>query len=87
MNDTSTLQIVDNEGERVVVLLDVYDVSELEDLFSREDESVMDILFDQPFFAMTVEDYEGDVGSLEGADVVEMTYEEWMCDNRQWANE
>ena len=80
------MKILDREAEVVVNLIDVENVDQLNDLFSKEDENVMSVLFDQPFFAMTIKDYVRATKSIVMyREKKELTYEDWMSDNREFA--
>ena len=83
------IKVTDNEGELLVILTDVLDKSDLRDRFDKEDQDIMDVLFDTPFFGDVVGS-ESDYGQKEsdfvGCEVVTLTYEEWMSGCREWAD-
>ena len=84
------MRILDNEGELVVELTDVVNKADLDARLEKEDQQLMDVLYDTPFFADPVgpeSQYDNTEESCEGMDCVTMTYEEWMSGCREWASE
>jgi hypothetical protein len=82
------MKILDNEGELIVNLTDVKDEQHLQSLLDQEDTELTEVMYDTPFFAMSLEtykeNYEEDLSDLEEKIC---TYEEWMSEVRQWAQE
>jgi hypothetical protein len=60
----------------------------LQSLLDQEDTELTEVMYDTPFFAMSLEtykeNYEEDLSDLEEK---VCTYEEWMSEVRQWARE
>jgi hypothetical protein len=83
------MKILDNEGEVIINLTDVKDEAQLQSLFSKEDQTLTEIMFDTPFFGMSLEEYKQnyDTSDDDFEDMEERvcTYEEWMQDCREWA--
>jgi hypothetical protein len=82
------MRILDNEGELIVNLTNVKDEQHLQSLLDQEDTELTEVMYDTPFFAMSLEtykeNYEEDLSDLEEK---VCTYEEWMSEVRQWARE
>ena len=82
------MKILDNEGELIVNLTDVKDEQHLQSLLDQEDTELTEVMYDIPFFAMSLEQYEEDHGKYETVqDERVCTYEEWMSEVREWARE
>jgi len=82
------MKILDNEGEQIVNLTDVKDEQHLQSLLDQEDTELTEVMYDTPFFAMSLEQYEEDHGEYETVqDERVCTYEEWMSEVREWARE
>ena len=82
------MKILDNEGELIVNLTDVKDEQHLQSLLDQEDTELTEVMYDIPFFAMSLEQYEEDHGEYETVqDERVCTYEEWMSEVREWARE
>jgi len=83
------MQILDNEGELIVNLTDVKDEQHLQTLLDKEDTELTEVMFDTPFFAMSLKEYKEQYG--EEFETVQdeqvSTYEEWMSEVREWAKE
>ena len=81
------MKILDNEGELIVNLTDVKDEAHLQNLFAKEDEALTEVMFDTPFFGMSLKEYEDAYGAGQCDDMEEKvcTYEEWMTECREWA--
>ena len=79
--------ILDNEAETIINLTDVKNEDHLQTLFAQEDEGLTDVLFDTPFFGMSLKDYEDNYGSgdFEGMEERTCTYKEWMTECLKWA--
>ena len=82
------MKILDNEGELIVNLTDVKDEQHLQSLLDQEDAQLTEVMYDTPFFAMSLEQYEEDHGKYETVEDERVcTYEEWMSEVREWARE
>lgn len=83
------MKILDNEAETIINLTDVKDEDHLQLLFAQEDEGLTDVLFDTPFFGMSLRDYQNHYGldDFEGLEEKTCTYKEWMTECLQWAQE
>lgn len=81
------MKILDNEAETIVNLTDVKDEQHLQTLLDKEDAELTEVMFDTPFFAMSLKEYEEQYGEeFETAqDELVCTYEEWMSEVREWA--
>ena len=80
------MKILDNEAETIVNLTDVKDEQHLQTLLDKEDTELTDVMFDTPFFAMSLQNWESDYGMFETVqDERVCTYEEWMSEVREWA--
>jgi hypothetical protein len=81
------MKILDNEGELIVNLTDVKDEQHLQTLLDKEDNELTEVMFDTPFFAMSLKEYKEQYG--EEFETVQdeqvCTYEEWMSEVREWA--
>jgi len=83
------MKILDNEGELIVNLTDVKDEQHLQSLLDQEDTELTEVMYDTPYFAMSLKEYKEHYG--EEFETVQdervCTYEEWMSEVRQWARE
>ena len=80
------MKILDNEGELIVNLTDVKDEQHLQSLLDQEDTELTEVMYDTPFFAMSLETYKDERGDdCEGCEERVCTYEEWMSEVREWA--
>ena len=81
------MKILDQEGEIIVNLTDVKNEEELQSLLNNEDPNLTDIMFDSPLFAVSLKEYEEAYGEgdFEGMEEKTCTYEEWMQDWRECA--
>jgi hypothetical protein len=81
------MKILDNEAETIVNLTDVKDEQHLQTLLDKEDTELTDVMFDTPFFAMSLKDYQEQYGEQDftDMDVKSCTYESWMTEAREWA--
>ncbi len=80
------MKILDNEGELIVNLTDIKDEQHLQTLLDKEDAELTEVMYDTPFFAMSLKHYELDYGTFETVqDERVCTYEEWMSEVREWA--
>ena len=82
------IKILDNEGELVVPLTNVHSKAELQARLDKEDQSLMDVLYDTPYFADVIgdSDYgttEQDMAGVEKSSP--QTYEEWIKGCLDWA--
>ena len=71
------IKVLDNEGE----LVDVSDKKDLQSRMDLEDQDLMDLLYDPPFFADVIgeSDYgNNDESDFDQAERVTLTYREWM---------
>jgi hypothetical protein len=83
------MKIFDNEAETIINLTDVKDEDHLQRLFAEEDEGLTDVLFDTPFFGMSLKEYQDQYGpeDFEGLEERTCTYNEWMTECLKWAQE
>ena len=83
------MKILDNEGELIVNLTDVKDEQHLQSLLDQEDTELTDVMYDTPFFAMSLKDYEEQHGPQDFTDLEVKTcsYESWMSEVREWAKD
>ena len=83
------MKILDNEGELIVNLTDVKDEQHLQSLLDQEDTELTEVMYDTPYFAMSLKEYKEHYGEeYETAqDEVVSTYEEWMSEVRIWAKD
>ena len=81
------MKILDNEAETIVNLTDVKDEQHLQTLLDKEDTELTEVMFDTPFFAMSLKEYKEQYGEeFETVqDELVCTYEEWMSEVREWA--
>ena len=86
-----SIRILNNEGKTVVTLTDVSSYEEFDKKLKEEDERMMEVLLDQPFFAQRVDERDRRFGSdpidpeeLEGLKEVTCTYQEWFDEFQTW---
>jgi hypothetical protein len=83
------MKILDGEGEVIVNLTDVKDEAHLQSLFDKEDQTLTEVMFDTPLFAMSLEEYKQTYNctnsDFEGMEEKICTYEQWMQECREWA--
>lgn len=81
------MKILDNEAETIVNLTDVKDEQDLQSLLDQEDTELTEVMFDTPFFAMSLKDYQEQYGEQDftDMDVKTCTYESWMTEVKEWA--
>ena len=89
------MKILDNEGEIIVNLTDVKDEQHLQSLLDQEDAELTEIMYETPFFAMSLKEYKEHYGEeyepahdeVVSRTTVVSTYEEWMSEVRKWAKD
>ena len=83
------MKILENEGESIVNLTDVKDEQHLQTLLDKEDTELTEVMFDTPFFAMSLKEYKEQYGEeFETVqDELVCTYKEWMKEVKKWARE
>ena len=81
------MKILDNEAETIVNLTDVKDEQHLQTLLDKEDTELTEVMYETPFFAMSLKEYEEDHGQQDFTDmeVKSCSYESWMTEVRAWA--
>ena len=83
------IKILDCEGEMVVTLTDVVDRNDLESRLANEDQALIDVCNDTPYFGDVVgdSDYGTSEAEVEGIEQRICTYAEWIKDSLDWARE
>lgn len=84
------IKISDNEGEMLVTLTDVTNKADLDSRLAKEDQELMNLLYDTPLFADVVGPesmYDQTEEDYEGCDTETMTYAEWIKGCLDWARE
>jgi len=83
------MKILDNEAETIVNLTDVKDEQHLQTLLDKEDTELTEVMYETPFFAMSLKEYEENHGPQDFTDMEVKTcsYESWMSEVREWAKE